>query len=87
MRGAQEGVAPSNRDARPTLSLARKEVVAALPADVSPHSKEGRLACAFGAWLVDAQAAWMQANGRKFPRSDQSERSDYRPRNSFGGGR
>lgn len=87
MSGAHEGVAPYNRNARPTLSLPRKEIVAALPADVSPHSKEGRVACAFGAWLIDAQRAWMAENGRTFPRSDQSERSDYRPRNSFGGSR
>lgn len=89
MRGAHDGVAPGSREARQTLSLAHKEVAAALPAGVSPYSKEGRQACAFGAWLLDAQRVWMAENGRKFPRRDEHDgaRRDYRPRNSFDGGR
>jgi len=88
--GARADALTSKGIRKPTLSVPDHTVAAVLDdLGVAKYSEEGIGVQAFGAWLIASQTAWMAENGRKFPRRDErdGERRDYRPRNSFDGGR
>lgn len=90
MGGKHEKQSALNDERRTRLTVRRPEVVSALQAAGVPlNSETGLKAQEWGAALLCARDAWLNAKQRTLPTPQQLERerdrNDYRPRQSFGG--
>lgn len=88
MGGKHERQSALNDERRTLLTVRRPEVVSALQAAGVPlNSDTGMKAQEWGAALLGARDAWLNVNQRRLPTPQQleRERTDYRPRPSFGG--